>query len=79
VIKAKLGFVEPSLEIGSSIVYEEGEGADDSHQKYIHKRLCDCPAGGIRNGTILTIEDFRQDLKVHSIMCIDAAQFTCAT
>ena len=64
VVKAKLGFVEPSLDIGSSIIYEEGEDACDSHLKYYHKKLCDCPAGGIRNGTILTIEDFRQDLKV---------------
>lgn len=70
VVKTKLGFVEPSLHIGCSTIYEEGEDACDSHKKYINKKLCDCPAGGIRNGTILTVEDLRQELKVHCLCLV---------
>lgn len=75
VIKSKLGFVEPSIDVGSSNIFEEGDGASDSHKNYIHKKLCDCPAGGIKNGTIMTIEDFRQELKVWFIVTFELNQF----
>lgn len=45
------------------MIYEEGEDAED-FGKFLSRKLKDCPAGGINNGTILTIEDFRQELNV---------------
>jgi hypothetical protein len=67
VLRGRLGFVEPSVLLGSSIVYEEGEDADDSLAKLLPRRLCDLPAGGIKNGTIVNVEDFRQDLTVRGL------------
>ena len=71
VIKEKLGFVKPSILIGSSNIYEEGE---DDHINYIDKKIRDCPAGGIRNGTLVVIDDWSQDLKVTMLMN-DAQQY----
>lgn len=70
IIKKELGFMEPSLNIGSSIIYEEGEDiGEDEYAAVKAKKLVDLPAGGIQNGTIITIEDFTQDLEVE--LCIN--------
>jgi ubiquitin-like 1-activating enzyme E1 B len=65
IIKKELGFMEPSLNIGSSIIYEEGEDiGDDEYAAMVVKKLVDLPAGGVQHGTIVKIEDFTQDLEV---------------
>lgn len=70
IIKKELGFMEPSLNIGSSIIYEEGEDiGEDEYAAVKAKKLVDLPAGGVQNGTIITIEDFTQDLEVE--LCIN--------
>lgn len=63
VIKSQLGFNCPSVSRGSSGLYEEGDDADDSLVDNLDKILAEC-CGGILDGTILTIEDFTQDLEV---------------
>lgn len=65
IIKKELGFMEPSLVLGSSIIYEEGEDiGEDEYKMNIGKVLVDLPAGGIKGGTVVRIEDFTQDLEV---------------
>ena len=65
IIKKELGFMEPSLTIGSSIIYEEGEDIEeDEYAAMVVKKLPDLPAGGVKHGTIIRIEDFTQDLEV---------------
>ena len=64
VIKAKLGFNEPSITMGSCFLYEEGEGADEDLVENLTLKLSACPAGGVVNGTQLVIEDFTQNLEV---------------
>mmetsp|Transcript_25035 Transcript_25035/g.37034 ORF Transcript_25035/g.37034 Transcript_25035/m.37034 type:complete len:356 (+) Transcript_25035:1309-2376(+) len=69
VIKKELGFMEPGLNIGSSIIYEEGEDIGPEEYAVMKKKILkDLPAGGIQHGTMVTIEDFTQDLTVE--MCI---------
>lgn len=70
IIKKELGFTEPSVNIGSSIIYEEGDDIDDDeYAAIVVKSLVDLPAGGMKDGTIITIEDFTQDLEVD--VCIN--------
>jgi len=65
IIKKDLGFMEPSLTIGSSIIYEEGDDIEeDEYAAMVVKKLGDLPAGGVKHGTIIRIEDFTQDLEV---------------
>ena len=64
VVKGKLGLVEPSIMLGASVIYEEGEDMDDSLLMHLATPLAACPAGGIRDSTLVTLEDFVQDLKV---------------
>jgi ubiquitin-like 1-activating enzyme E1 B len=65
VIKKALGFMEPSLVLGSSIIYEEGEDIEpEEYAMNLSKKLTDLPAGGIKDQTIVRIEDFTQDLEV---------------
>lgn len=70
VAKQRLGLVEPSLMIGSSIVYEEGDDSDATLSSYTTKPLRNCIGGGIKDGTILTLVDFRQDLTVCFRLCV---------
>jgi hypothetical protein len=65
VIKGKLGFNEPTISIQHDIIYEEGEDCDEDLKENLKKLLEECPAGGIKDGTILTISDFTQDLEVN--------------
>lgn len=70
IIKKELGFTEPSVNIGSSIIYEEGEDIDeDEYAAILGKKLIDLPAGGMTDGTMITVEDFTQDLEVE--VCIN--------
>jgi ubiquitin-like 1-activating enzyme E1 B len=64
VIKAKLGFNEPSIMLGSSGLYEEGDGADEDLLENLPLVLAKCPAGGVVDGAQLVIEDFTQNLEV---------------
>lgn len=57
--------MEPSVTIGSSIIYEEGEDiGEDEYATMLQKTLVDLPAGGIHHGTVIRVEDFTQDLEV---------------
>ena len=49
---------------GHSILYEEGEDADEDLKDNLKLIMSDCPAGGLTDGSELTIEDFTQDLEV---------------
>ena len=65
IIKKELGFMEPSLVLGSSIIYEEGEDiGEDEYKMNVVKVLVNLPGGGIKGGTVVRIEDFTQDLEV---------------
>lgn len=66
VIKKRLGFVEPTILLGDGdIIHEEGEGADAaSYAVNQPKKLQDLPAGGIKGGSMVQIEDFYQNLEV---------------
>ncbi len=64
VIKKELGFMEPSLSLGSSMIYEEGEDIDEGqYSMNLCKKLVDLP-GGVKDGSVIEIEDFTQDLEV---------------
>lgn len=64
VIKKELGFMEPSLSLGSNMIYEEGDDIDeDQYSTNLCKKLVDLP-GGITDGSVIEIEDFTQDLEV---------------
>jgi len=70
IIKKELGFVEPSIMIGDNIIYEEGEDADvDAYKGNLTKMMEELPAGGVTYGTLMTIEDFTQELEVQ--LCIE--------
>lgn len=64
VFKGKLGFNEPSLMLNASFLYEEGDDADEDLRDNLPLKLVDCPAGGIRDGALLSVEDFTQKLEV---------------
>lgn len=66
VVKQRLGLVEPFLMLGSAIVYEEGDDSDDSLSNSILSPLEKCIGGGIKDGSIVTLGDFRQDITVAS-------------
>lgn len=65
IIKADLGFEEPTLMLEGDVIWEEGDDADiEAFRPNLHKQLTVLPCGGIRHGTVLLIEDFSQDLTV---------------
>jgi len=67
VLKGRLGFNAPTVDIGDSTVWEEGEDAEDmSHN--LKKLLIDMGGGGIRDGSIVNVEDFSQDLEVQIVV-----------
>lgn len=64
IIKKELGFEEPTLML-EDMIWEEGEGADvDLYRVNLSKVLPELPCGGIRDGTVLQVQDFSQDLEV---------------
>ena len=64
VVKEKMGLACPSVLISSSCIYEEGEDADDALLVTRKRLLSQCPCGGVRDGTLLTITDYLQDVHV---------------
>lgn len=65
IVKKDLGFSQPTLLVGDGdVIWEEGEGADESFEKNLLKLLADLPAGGLKEGSAIRIEDFAQDLEV---------------
>lgn len=73
IVKDELGFVNPSVSIRESLVYEEGEGMENSlshiYRVNLGKTMENLPAGGAKNGTVLTVDDFVQDLDVDICIC----------
>lgn len=61
VLRGRLGVNEPSVSIGPSTIYEEGEDSEESLRSNLPKTLSDLPAGGIIDGVQISIEDFSQD------------------
>lgn len=67
VLKGKLSFNNPSVEIGDNIVWEEGDDAEDmSHN--LKRALNKLGGGGIRDGTIVHVEDFSQELELEIVV-----------
>ena len=52
---------------GHNTLYEEGDGADEDLIRNLPLLLASCPAGGVIDGSEITIEDFTQDLMVRKI------------
>ena len=65
VLKKHLGFNEPSINVGTSGIYEEGEDCDEDLKDNLPKLLKDV---GIIDGAQLSVEDFSQDLEVTIIV-----------
>jgi len=71
VIKKRLGFNEPTIMIGGedgSIIYEEGDGADETFIVNLPKKLAQLPCGGLIDGSSFAVEDFTQDMEVEMIV-----------
>ena len=68
VLKGKLAFNQPSIYIRGSTIYEEGEGAEAGLLENLKKMLSLLPAGGIQDGTVISVEDFTQDLEIEIIV-----------
>mmetsp|Transcript_9356 Transcript_9356/g.11551 ORF Transcript_9356/g.11551 Transcript_9356/m.11551 type:complete len:649 (+) Transcript_9356:135-2081(+) len=71
VVKAHLGFGEPTLLIneGGDVIHEEGDGADEEVYKVnLPKLLKELPAGGLKDGGMVRIEDFSQNLEVDGVV-----------
>ncbi|CBJ28585.1 putative ubiquitin activating enzyme [Ectocarpus siliculosus] len=64
VLKQRLGVNEPTVGLGATTLYEEGDGADDRLVVNLTKLLKDLPGGGIKDDTAVEVEDFSQDLTV---------------
>jgi hypothetical protein len=64
VVKGRLGFNEPTISVGSNLLYEEGEGCDEELAENLVLKLSECPGGGIQDGSIVTVDDFTQNLQV---------------
>lgn len=63
VLRKKLGVNEPTISIGSSTIYEEGEDAEESLAVNLSKLLVNLPGKGIHHDTVISIEDFSQDFR----------------
>ena len=71
VLKRRLGFTSPSVMLSDgNILYEEGEGADESLELNLPLALSACPAGGIQDRSLVSVEDFTQELKVR--VCVSS-------
>lgn len=66
VIKKDLGFDEPTIMLEGDIIWEEGEDSDQAaFLLNLAKMLPLLPCGGIQHGTVLSVEDFSQDMTVN--------------
>ena len=68
VVKGKLGFGVPTINIGHTGLYEEGDGCDEELADNLPKLLSECPAGGIHDGSVLSLSDFVSDLEVKVVV-----------
>mmetsp|Transcript_95713 Transcript_95713/g.143373 ORF Transcript_95713/g.143373 Transcript_95713/m.143373 type:complete len:637 (-) Transcript_95713:292-2202(-) len=65
IVKGRLGFEAPTLLLQGDFIWEEGDGADSSeYELNLAKTLSKLPCGGIRNGTVLEIDDATQNLTI---------------
>lgn len=65
ILTEELGFQEPNILLDMTQVWEQGEGSDQAmYEVNRPKILSQLPGGGIQNGTIVTVEDFTQDLEL---------------
>jgi len=68
VLKKKLAFNTPTVSTHTgSTVWEEGEDADDFSEN-LDKVLSALGGGGIKNGRVITVEDFSQDNEVNILI-----------
>ena len=64
VLKGSLRFNEPTVMLGDSTIWEEGDDAGDFAQN-LAKTLAALPAGGVVDGVTLAVEDFSQELELN--------------
>ncbi|KAG6494449.1 hypothetical protein ZIOFF_049475 [Zingiber officinale] len=68
IIKVKLGMNLPMVMQGTALIYEDGDDLEEdvaaNYALNLDKNLADLPAP-LTGGTMLTIEDFQQELKCH--------------
>ena len=65
--KQEFGFEFPSITMDNTgnCIWEEGEGADtEAYEMNLTKKLPNLPCGGIVNSSVITVEDYTQDLTV---------------
>ena len=68
VLKNRLGFNAPTISVGANLLYEEGEDCDEDLQNNLPLFLSGLPGGGIQNGSIVTIDDFTQNLQTDIVI-----------
>jgi ubiquitin-like 1-activating enzyme E1 B len=68
VVKGKLSVNEPSVMMGTSFLYEEGEDADEDLASNLKLTLKNCPAGGVIDGCELVVHDFTQRIEVRILV-----------
>ncbi|XP_074578121.1 SUMO-activating enzyme subunit 2-like isoform X1 [Curcuma longa] len=68
IVKVKLGMNLPMVMQGTTLIYEDGDDLEEdvaaNYALNLDKKLADLPAP-VTSGTMLTIEDFQQELKCH--------------
>ncbi|GAX12455.1 ubiquitin-like 1-activating enzyme E1 B [Fistulifera solaris] len=66
IIQQELGFAEPTVYLNQDVlIWEEGNDSDEALRRVNGvKLLQDLPRGGLQHGSVLTVEDFSQDLQV---------------
>ncbi|GAX29576.1 ubiquitin-like 1-activating enzyme E1 B [Fistulifera solaris] len=66
IIQQELGFAEPTVYLNQDVlIWEEGKDSDETLRSVNGvKLLQDLPRGGLQHGSVLTVEDFSQDLQV---------------
>lgn len=68
-LRTELAFVEPQLMLGDSVKYESGDGLDsEERETYAHNMTRTLSQLGIAHGTILTVDDFAQEMSVQVIV-----------
>lgn len=71
VLKKHLSFNMPTILCGD-YMYEEGEGLEEDELKmyfgHLPKKLVDLPGGGIRDGSIVDVQDQSQQFSVKIII-----------
>ena len=70
VVKGRLSFNAPTIMQGSNTLYEEGDDADEDLAQNLPLVLSACPAGGVRDGSVIDIGDQTQDLTVRERECL---------